>query len=139
MYPVGYLWALPNTLLGIGCLPFTLLSGGKVRFQRGAMELYGGFASWFLRNVAGGAGAMTLGHVILGRDRPMLDYTRNHEHVHVGQYMRWGPLFLPIYGASSLLCLWRGQNHYLDNCFEKVAYALHPCYGGPPEGEEKPA
>jgi len=130
-YSVGYVWALPNTLLGVVCLPFTLFSGGRVRFQWGAMELYGGFAAWFLRNIAG-AGAMTLGHVILARDRGMLDFTRSHEHVHVGQYMWWGPFFLPAYGLSSFLCWRRGLNPYLDNRFEKVAFALFPCDGVPP-------
>jgi hypothetical protein len=137
-YPFGYLWALPNTLLGVAFLPLTLLSGGRVRFQRGAMELYGGFAAWFLRKVCRGAGAMTLGHVILGRDRAMLDYTRDHEHVHVFQYMCWGPFFLPMYGLSSFLCWRKGLNPYLENRFEKVAYALHPCYGEPPACETKP-
>ena len=140
-YPLGYLWAMPNTLLGAAFLPLTLLSGGRVRFERGAMELHGGFAAWFLRKVCGGVGAMTLGHVILGRDRPMLDFTRDHEHVHVGQYMRWGPFFLPAYGLSSLMCKWKGKNPYLENRFEKVAYGLHPCFGEPPacREESKPA
>jgi hypothetical protein len=131
-HSLGYLWALPNTLLGVACVPFVLLSGGRVRFERGAMELYGGFAAWFLRKIAGGAGAMTLGHVILGRDRAMLEWTRNHEHVHVWQYMVWGPFFLPMYAISSFQCWRKGQNPYMDNRFEKVAYELHPCYGEPP-------
>lgn len=132
-YPLGYLWASPNTLLGLTLLPFVLMSGGRARFQWGVLELYGGFAAWFLRTAAGGAGAMTLGHVIVARDRRMLDYTRNHEHVHVGQYMRCGPLFLPLYGLSSFLCWRAGMNPYLENRFEKVAYGLHPCYGEPPD------
>lgn len=138
-YPLGYLWALPNTMLGVAMLPLVMLSGGKVRFCRGALELYGGFAAWFLRNIAGGAGAMTLGHVIVGRDRRMLDYTRDHEHVHVRQYMWWGPFFLPMYGLSSLLCWRKGLNPYLENRFEKVAYGLHPCYGEPPDECTPPA
>ena len=108
-YPLGYVWALPNTLVGLAFLPFTLLSGGQVRFTRGTMELYGGFVAWYFRKICGGVGAMTLGHVILGRDRRMLDYTRDHEHVHVGQYMRWGPFFLPVYGLSSFDCVAEGE------------------------------
>ena len=137
-YPFGYLWTLPNTLIGSLFLPFTLVSGGRVRFSRGAMELYGGFVAWYLRNCCRGLGSMTLGHVIVSRDRRMLDYTRNHEHVHIGQYMRWGPFFIPIYLFSSYLCWRKGLNPYLDNCFEKVAYGLFPCYGEP-SCEEKPA
>lgn len=131
-YPFGYLWALPNTIIGLACLPPTLMTGGRARVKRGVIEVYGGFASWVLRKVCGGAGAMTLGHVILGRDRAMLDYTRDHEHVHVGQYMRWGPLFLIMYGLSSFNCWRKGQNPYLENRFERVAYGRFPCYGEPP-------
>lgn len=126
-YSLGYTWAFPNTLLGAAMLPLTLLSGGGVRFERGAMELYGGFAKWFLQKVCRGAGAMTLGHVILGQDRALLDHTRNHEHVHVQQYMRWGPLFLPAYAMSSFVCWRKGLNPYLDNRFEKPAYDQYPC------------
>ncbi len=136
---LGYVWALPNTLLGVACLPLVAFSGGRVRFERGVMELYGGFAAWFLRNIAGGAGAMTLGHVILARDRTMLDFTREHEHVHVWQYMCWGPFFLPAYGLSSFLCWRKGLNPYMDNRFEKVAYARHPCFGEPPARPDEPS
>jgi hypothetical protein len=126
VYPVGYVWALPNTLLGACFLLPALVSGGGVRFERGAMEIHGGFARWFLRKLAGGASAMTLGHVILGQDRECLDDTRNHEHVHVGQYMRWGPFFLPAYALSSFLC-WRcGLDPYRDNRFEKPAFEQFP-------------
>lgn len=138
-YPLGYLWALPNTLLGVAFLPPTIFSGGRVTVRRGALELSGGAVAWYLRTLCGGVGAMTLGHVILGRDRRMLDYTRDHEHVHIAQYMRWGPLFIPMYGLSSLMCKWKGQNPYFENRFEKVAYGLFPCYGEPPECAEKPA
>ena len=138
-YPIGYLWALPNTLLGACFVPFALLSGGRLRMKRGVLELYGGFVAWYLRKACGGAGSMTLGHVILSRDRAMLDYTRDHEHVHVGQFMRWGPLFIPVYMLSCYLCWRKGLNPYLDNRFEKVAYALCPCYGEPPQPEPAPA
>lgn len=126
-YPLGYTWALPNTLIGVCFAPLAVLSGGGVRFERGAMEVHGGFARWFLRKLANGAGAMTLGHVILGQDRAMLDHTRNHEHVHVGQYMRWGPFFLPAYALSSFLCWRRGVCPYRQNRFEIPAYEQHPC------------
>ena len=139
VYPLGYLWALPNTLLGACFLPLALLSGGRARVRRGALEIYGGFVAWYLRKACGGAGSMTLGHVILSRDRAMLDYTRDHEHVHVAQYMRWGPFFIPAYLLSCYLCRRKGLNPYFDNRFEKVAYALFPCYGEPPAPEANPA
>lgn len=138
-YPFGYLWALPNTLLGLACLPLVIVTGGRARYERGVLELYGGFAAWFLRTICRDAGAMTLGHVILGRDRATLDWTRDHEHVHVGQYMWWGPFFLPMYGLSSFLCWRKGLNPYLENRFEKVAYGRCPCHGEPPAHDDKPA
>ncbi len=89
-----YLWALPNTLLGLAFVPLALMTGGRARLVRGCVEVHGGLVTWFLRRglpVLGPAAAMTLGHVILGRDRDCLDASRDHEHAHVRQYERWGP------------------------------------------------
>lgn len=139
-HPLGYLWAAPNTVLGLMCMSFAILARDRVQYRNGVLEVYGDFAAWFLWNIGGGVGAMTLGHVILARDRRLLAWTRNHEHVHVGQCARWGPFFLPMYGLSSFLCWWKGLNPYMENRFEKVAYELHPCHGWPPEdwNEENP-
>ena len=71
-----------------------------------------------------GFSGMTLGHVILAVDRSALAQLRLHEHVHVRQYERWGPLFLPAYLLSSLFQLLRGRNPYLENHFERQAYAV---------------
>ena len=67
---------------------------------------------------------MTLGHVVLGRDDVCLDDCGAHERVHVRQYEAWGPLFLPAYLGSSLLALWRGEDAYLGNRFEREAYDI---------------
>jgi hypothetical protein len=121
--PFAYLWAAPNTALGLCFVPFTLLSGGRVRFVRGAVEVYGGFARFFLRHcLFVKASALCLGHVIVGQDRDCLDYSRDHEHVHVRQYERWGPFMLPAYFLSSFLAWRRGGHFYFDNIFEKEAY-----------------
>src|SRR5690606_24301793 len=69
-----------------------------------------------------GAAAVTLGHVILGQDECCLDHSRDHEHVHVRQYERWGPLFLPAYFAASLWMWSWGFQAYLDNPFEREAF-----------------
>jgi hypothetical protein len=120
-----YTWALPNTMLGLSFIPLTLVSGGRVRVERGAIEVYGGFTRFFLsRCLLIGAAAMCLGHVILGRDRDCLDRSRNHEHVHVRQYERWGPLMLPVYFLFSFLAWRRGEHFYLGNRFEREAYGL---------------
>jgi len=60
---------------------------------------------------------MTLGHVVLCIDA-VDDVLLEHELVHVAQYERWGPLFLPAYGIASLLALRGGGDAYRDNAFE---------------------
>jgi hypothetical protein len=67
---------------------------------------------------------MTLGHVVIGRDPVVLDRCRKHEWVHVRQYERWGPLFLPAYLLCSAWLWWHGRNPYLDNPFEVEAFAI---------------
>ncbi|MDY7092812.1 MAG: hypothetical protein SX243_07560 [Acidobacteriota bacterium] len=120
-----YLWASPNTLLGLLLALLALPGGGRIRWVEGAVEAHGPLlarALWLCTGLAGGAGAMTVGHVILGRTAHSLAYHRPHEHVHVRQYERWGPLFLPAYFGSSLLAYLRGQDPYRDNVFEREAY-----------------
>ncbi|HMO35323.1 MAG TPA: hypothetical protein PKA06_04710 [Gemmatales bacterium] len=72
-----------------------------------------------------GAAAITLGHVILGQTREDLDYAREHEHVHVKQYERWGIFFAPVYLLCSLVLFLQGKDPYMDNPFEKEAYQRH--------------
>ena len=74
-----------------------------------------GFADWI------GFGAMTLGHVIIGRDPWCLDFCREHEQAHVRQVERWGFAFIPAYLLASLLAWWQGGHYYLDNWFERDA------------------
>jgi hypothetical protein len=124
-----YLWAAPGTVLGLLVVLIACLTGGSAGIVQGAVEVHGGFATWFLRRslpLLGSAAAMTLGHVILGRDTDCLDVTREHEHVHIRQYERWGPLFLPLYLSASLILWLRGRDPYLDNPFEQEAYRLAP-------------
>ena len=121
--PLPYLWASPNTLLGLCLASIALCSGGRARTVRGVLEVHGGFARFFLRHcLFVKASALCLGHVILGQDRDCLDDARDHEHVHVRQYERWGPFMLPAYFLSSFLA-WRcGDDYYLGNRFEREAY-----------------
>jgi len=120
-----YIWAFPATLLGLFFVPLAWLSGGKVTLVQGAIEIHGGFVRFFLRRgllFLGPAAAMTLGHVILGRDQGCLDRSRAHEHVHVRQYERWGPLMLPLYLLAGAVLFFRGLDPYLDNPFEREAF-----------------
>ena len=70
--------------------------------------------------------ALTLGHTILGRTAAALDLAHDHEMVHVRQYERWGPLFVPAYLGASLLLWLRGRDAYHDNPFERQAYDEAP-------------
>ena len=122
-----YAWTFPTTFVGLLFLPLTFVSRtGGARVVDGVLELYGGPVAFFLRRctlLRGGASAMTLGHVVLGRDRTLLDLTRSHERVHVRQCERWGPLFIPAYLLASVAVLLRGGRPYEDNPFEREAYA----------------
>jgi hypothetical protein len=120
-----YLWAAP---VSVAALPAALLgaaTGGRIRFHRGVLEADGGVLRPVLsRGIPGFAiGAITFGHVVLAAGSESLDETRAHERVHVRQYERWGALFLPLYLLSSLLALLRGRSVYMDNVFERQAFA----------------
>ncbi len=119
-----YAWVFPVTLMGLVAVAMTKISGGSVRVVAGAIEAEGGFAAWVIHKfLAGRVTAMTLGHVILGVDEERLSRARQHEHIHIRQYERWGVLFIPLYAASSILAWARGLHYYRDNVFEREAYA----------------
>ncbi len=121
-----YAWAFfPNTLLGLLLLPLAALGGGRVRRRDGIVEAHGRAIAWLLERstpLCGGAAALTLGHVVVARDRECLEHSRAHERVHVGQVERWGPFFLPAYLLSSLSAYLRGRDPYRDNRFEREAF-----------------
>jgi hypothetical protein len=97
---------------------------GRVSVVDGVVEVSGPVVAWMLRHLlplSGGAAALTLGHVVLGRDDAALTATRAHERVHVAQYERWGPLFLPAYLLTSMWALARGRHPYYENVFEREA------------------
>jgi hypothetical protein len=132
--PLVYLWALPTTAVGLLVFVLGSIAGRGTRHQvvDGVLEVHGGFVAWLLTHgtlLEHGASAMTLGHVVLGRDEWALQLTRDHERVHVRQCERWGPLFLPAYLIASGLVFVRGGRAYLDNPFEREAYGLTSCDG----------
>ena len=123
--PLAYVWALPTSLLGLLFVPESLISG-EVRWVDGVLEVHGRLVRFFLTHctlLRGGASAMTLGHVVLGRDRKLLEMTRRHERVHVRQCERWGPLFIPAYLVACGLAFLSGGRAYEDNPFEREAFA----------------
>jgi hypothetical protein len=122
---IRYLWAFPNTLIGLSFSTLALVSGGHAAFKCGILEVHGGICGWILRYCApipGGAQAITFGHIVIARNASMLDLTRAHERVHVRQYERWGPFFLPAYSIVSLSLLLSGQDSYRQNYFEQEAF-----------------
>lgn len=119
-----YCWALPNTLLGLAFGLLGLLTGGSVNRFGVVLEFHGGIVTWYMKLIR--KLGMTLGYVIVGRDEPALARAREHEMVHVEQYGRWGPFFLPAYAISSLVQKLKGRNPYRDNFLEVEAYARAP-------------
>ena len=120
--PLLWIWASPWTLLGLAVGLLGLATGGRVRRWQRVLEFYGGGVAWLFERILGDLSAMTLGHVILGRNGIALNMARSHEMVHVCQYERLGPLFVPAYlGCSAVLWL-RGKDAYRDNPFEREAY-----------------
>jgi hypothetical protein len=119
-----YCWVLPVSCIGIVLIPFVIVSGGAVRIAAGVIEAEGGILSFLLSRLRPHftIDAMTIGHVIIGRNRESLMRCRCHERVHVRQYERWGPLFPPLYLLSSAAALVRGKDPYRDNRFEQEAF-----------------
>jgi hypothetical protein len=121
-------WASPWTLFGLANGLLALASGGRVRRVGRVLEFSGGWATFFLKTfpLVAGASAVTFGHAILGRSPEVLDHARPHELVHVRQYERWGPLFVPAYLFWWVFLWLRKKNPYFDNPFEREAFDKAP-------------
>lgn len=90
---LGFIWTLPNTLLGIiaGLLTFQAPSvrDGALIFDRAPRGL-----TAVLPRL--GRSAMTVGFVIVSAV-PVEGVLLAHERHHIRQYCGWGPLFIPAY------------------------------------------
>src|SRR2546423_1492085 len=91
-WPLQVAGRRPGTLGGLVLTAVAWASGGSVRRLAGTCEVHGGAldAVFGLLNRSG-LQAVTLGHVIVGRDAASLDEFRAHERTHVRQWERWGP------------------------------------------------
>ncbi|MDX1962269.1 MAG: hypothetical protein SFX18_03895 [Pirellulales bacterium] len=120
----GFIWASPNTLVGLVIGSIGLLFGGRVRVAGRAIEFYDGGIKWFVHRLPHGQFtlALTLGHVVLGQTDASLVISRKHEAVHIAQYERWGPFMIPAYFLASLSVYLAGKRFYRDNPFEREAY-----------------
>jgi hypothetical protein len=99
-----------------------LLTGARIKQIEGVLEIAWRHSTPQLTKLLPFT-AITFGHVVLGISAHELSRLRTHEHAHVKQYERWGPLFLLLYPASSLWQLLRGRSAYWDNVFEVQARA----------------
>lgn len=120
------IWCAPNDVLGLALAGLAVLLGGRGRRVEGVLEVHGRGVAAVLRRlpfVPGGAAALTIGSVVLARDLATLERTRVHERVHVEQYARWGPLFVPAYLALGVRAWMRGEQPWRDHPFEREAFA----------------
>jgi hypothetical protein len=106
----GYLWAGPNSLVG---LVGALTTGTRPVRWRGVLLFEDGRGGLARLLRWRGFTAITLGHVIVA-NRQLDDRLLAHELEHVAQHERWGPLYYPAYLLGSL----RG---YRRNPFERAA------------------
>lgn len=90
---LAYLWAAPNTLLG---LVLGLLAFQRPRSARGILIFDGPVRGtlWVIRLFR--RSAVTYGHVVLSNTR-LEGRLLDHELHHVWQYERLGPLYIPLY------------------------------------------
>ncbi len=113
-------WAAPCTLVGaLLALPLLAL-GGRLRRVDGVVEIAAAPRPGRRQRAARRLPycAVTFGHLVIGIDADDLHRLRAHEHAHVRQYERWGPLFLLAYPAAGVLSWLRGGHPYRDNPFE---------------------
>jgi hypothetical protein len=111
---LAYLWASPNSLLGL----LLALGGRHWHWREGVLEVSG---AWLPRLCGRHVEAVTLGHIILARHPDCLTRWREHERVHVRQYERYGPLFLPAYFGLAAYTYLRGGHPYRDHPLERQA------------------
>ncbi len=118
------LWVGPWSLWGLVIGGAGLLAGVGVRRRGRVLEFWGGPLPLFLKYFpfVAGSPVATFGHVILGRSERYLDACRPHQMVHVKQYERWGPLFVPAYLTCWCVLWCCGKRPYHDNPFEREAY-----------------
>ncbi|HEY2803119.1 MAG TPA: hypothetical protein VGJ67_04290 [Actinomycetota bacterium] len=104
-HPLGFVWTLPNTLLGLaaGALTFR-----RPRVVEGALVFDSGPCGLTAVMRAFDRAAMTLGYVIVSSE-PVEGRLLRHEQHHIEQYRRWGPFFIPVY---LLLAIPYGYRHH---------------------------
>lgn len=121
MIVLRYLWASPNTIIGLTFACMSYPGSTSAKWNAGALEITGGMVGTLMANWPFRASAFCIGHVILAHDEAALIFSRRHERVHMRQYETFGPFMLPAYCAASVWALMRGGRPYHDNYFERQA------------------
>jgi hypothetical protein len=118
------LWASTYSVWGLGIGAIGLLTGGGVQRSGRILEFWGGIIPTFLKYFpfVAGSPVATFGHVVVGRCPRHLDACRPHQLIHVQQYERWGPLFIPTYLTWWFVLWCCGKRPYYDNPFEREAF-----------------
>ena len=111
------LWCLPLTLVGYVVLLFAFKD--KHIKRRGVRMAYGATSARLLRVF--GYQAMTIGAVVLARNRTAMRQHLAHEWAHIHQSRRFGVLFPALYLGHSAWCLLTRRHPYLHNTFERAA------------------
>jgi hypothetical protein len=95
---LGFVWTLPNTVLGVvaGLLTFRVprLAHGLLLFDRGPRGL-----TSLMRRLR--REAVTIGFVVISAS-PVEGRLLAHERQHVRQFCAWGPLMIPVYLGLAL-------------------------------------
>lgn len=117
LFVLGYLWALPTTLIGFVlafgglCLPVET-KGGAVWFR--VATTLSPWAWWWAKRFS----AITFGGCVITSSGIPDDDLVRHELRHFAQARVLGPFFVPVYLALSLWALIRGGSAYADNPLE---------------------
>lgn len=120
LFCLGWLWALPTTLIG---LLVTLPLGARpFRFKDGVLFLvapgWGPWAYWAKTFAAITFGAaMMVSHETTTLDARLM----RHEMRHFQQARRFGVFFLPLYGLLWLVAVVMGRHGYVHNWLETDA------------------
>ena len=127
MNMVGQVWTSVNTMLGFFYGMFSgmvaAISGNDFTISYGGGSMR--FSGSDLPFMHGETKAVTIGNTThyrtgsLSRARSRC-IVLEHEAWHVRQYQRWGPLFLPVYAATSLV---EGYDNWMERAAQRAALA----------------
>ena len=117
-------WASPATVLGLLVAAAALASGGGVRRRAARAGSLGRRRGLAAGSCTAGArrGRHDAGACRAGRRSSGANHSREHELVHVAQYERWGPFFIPAYFLCAAAQRLAGRHPYWDNPFEREAF-----------------